>query len=210
MVWQDVHALYYAVLAYIACCGQQVLVIVVDAGGDHMANPYRLAYALQIFHHLMRMGAIMPCKSGVQFIVYGFYVEQNQVCYFQKAAHSIVEDYTAGIQSRVYAFLLAETEVFLHEGSLHEGFATSAGNTACLDEIAILECFFQQLLGSPFVFDRSLQIPSVGIVAEKTTHGTTLHEGKETDTGTVDSAKGFQRVDTTYDWGGIIFHNFLN
>lgn len=210
MVWQDVHPLYYAVLAYVACCGQQVLVIVVDAGGDHMANPYGLADALQILHHLMGMRTLVTCKARMKFIVHGLYVKQNQVYYFQKAAHSIVEDYTAGIQSSVYAFLLAQTEVFLHEGSLDKGFAASTGNTACLDEIAILQCFFQQLLGSPFVFDWSLQIPGVGIVAEKTTHGTTLHEGKETDTRTVDSAKGFQRVDTTYDWGGIIFHNFLN
>ena len=198
MVRQDIHALYYAVLAYIACCGQQVLVIVVDAGGNNMADPYGLADALQILHHLVGMRTLVTCKAGMQFIVHGLYVKQNQVRYFQKTAHCIVEDYTAGIQSRVYALLLAQTEVFLHEGGLDKGFAASAGNTAGLDEIAILQCFFQQLLGSPFVFDWSLQIPGVGIVAEKTTHGTTLHEGKETDTGTVDSAKGFQRVDTTY------------
>jgi hypothetical protein len=175
-----------------------VLVIVVDAGGDHMANPYGLADALQILHHLVGMRTLVTCKAGMQFIVHGLYVKQNQVRYFQKTAHCIVEDYTAGIQSRVYALLLAQTEVFLHEGGLDKGFAASAGNAAGLDEIAILQCFFQQLLGSPFVFDWSLQIPSIGIMTEETTHGAALHEGKETDTGTVDSAKGFQRVDTTY------------
>jgi hypothetical protein len=144
----------------------------------------------------------------MQFIVHGLYVKQNQVCYFQKVAYSIIEDYAAGIQSRMNAFLLAQAEIFFHKCCLNKGFATSAGNTASLDEIAILQCFFQQLLGSPFVFDWSLQIPSIGIVAEKATHGTTLHEGKETDTWSIDSAKGFQRVDTTYNGGAIIFHIF--
>jgi hypothetical protein len=169
-----------------------VLIVIVDAGSDNMSNPYGFAYALQILHHLMGMRTLMTCKAGMQFIVHGLYVKQNQVCYFQKVAYSIIEDYAAGIQSRMNAFLLAQAEIFFHKCCLDKGLATSAGNTASFDEIAILQCFFQQLLGSPFVFDWSLQIPGVGIVAEKTTHGTTLHEGKETDTGTVDSAKGFQ------------------
>jgi hypothetical protein len=35
-------------------------------------------------------------------------------------------------------------------------------------------------------------------MAKKATHWTTLHEGKETNTGTIDSAEGFYGVDTTY------------
>ena len=84
------------------------------------------------------MGAIMPCKSGVQFIVYGLYIKEYKVCNIKQTPYSIIEDNTAGIQCCVYAFLLAKSEVFLHEGSLHEGFATSAGDTASLYEITIL------------------------------------------------------------------------
>ena len=84
------------------------------------------------------MAAIMPCKSWMQFIVYGLYIKEYKVCNIKQTSCSIVEDNTAGIQCCVYAFLLAETEVFLHEGSLHEGFATSAGYTAGLYEITIL------------------------------------------------------------------------
>ena len=107
MIWKDVHTLYYAILADIACDRQEMLVIVVDARGDYMANPYRFANALQILHHLVWMRAIMRCKAWVQFIVHGLYIEQNQVGHFKKTAYGIVEDNSAGIQSRMYALLLA-------------------------------------------------------------------------------------------------------
>jgi hypothetical protein len=35
-------------------------------------------------------------------------------------------------------------------------------------------------------------------VAKEASHRTSLHEGKETDAGTIDSAEGFYGVDTTY------------
>ena len=138
MVWKYVHTLYHTVLTYIACGSHEVLVVVVDAWSDHMPNPYWLADALQILHHLMGMRTLVTCKARMQFIVHGLYIKQNQVCYFQKAAHSIVKYNSASVQSRVYAFFLAQTEVFFHKGSLDKWFSAGTGNTACLDEVAIL------------------------------------------------------------------------
>ena len=192
MVWKYVHTLYHTVLFHVTCGSHEVLVVVVDAWSDYMPNPYWLADALQVFHHLMWMGAMVCCEAFMKFLVHCLHVKQNKVGNFQKAFYGIVKYNSASVQSRVYALFLAQTEVFFHKGSLDKWFSAGTGNTACLDEIAILQCFFQQLLGSPFIFDRSLQIPGVGIVAEETTHGTTLYEGKETYARSVDRAKRFQ------------------
>jgi hypothetical protein len=134
----------------------------------------------------------------VQFVVHCLYIQKDEIRYFQKAAYSIVENDTAGIQSCMYSLLLAQTEVFLHESCLNKRFTTSAGNTTGLYKITILQGFFQQLLCCPLVLDWCLYVPSIWIMTEETTHGTSLHEGKETDAGTIDSAEGFYGVDTTY------------
>ena len=138
MIWQDVHTLYNTVLADVACGGKQVVVIIVDAGGYHMADPYGLAYALQIPHHLVRVRAMMSRKAVVQIVVHGLYVEKNEIRDLSKTAHGIVEDNTAGVQGRMYALLTAEAEVCLHERSLNERFTTGAGYTSGLYEITIL------------------------------------------------------------------------
>ena len=143
MVWQYVNTLYHAVLAHIACGGKKVLVIVIDTWSDDMAHPHRLAYALQIFHHLMRMSAVVRGKALMQFIVHGLYIKKYKVRNLKKTTYSIIEDDTAGVQCCVYAFLFAQTEVFLHKGYLNKRFATSAGDTASLYEITILKGFFQ-------------------------------------------------------------------
>lgn len=208
MIWEDVHTLYHAVLADVAHGGQKVLVVIVDAGSYHMADPYGLANALQILHHLVGVCAMMCRKAVVQLIVHGLYVKKDEIRDLQKTAHGIVEYNTTGVQGRMYALLTAEAEVCLYEWSLNKWFATGAGYTSCLDEVAIAQSFFQQLLRSPFVLDRGLEVPCVWVVAEEATHGAALHEGKETYTRPVYRAEGFQGVDTTYEGGWSICHSW--
>ena len=138
MVWQDVHTLYNAVLLYITCGGQKVVVIIVDTGSYHMADPYGLANALQILHHLVGVRAMMRRKAMMQIVVHGLYIEKDKIRDLQETAHGIVKDNTAGVQGRMYALLPAETEVCLYEWSLNERFATGAGYASCLYEITIL------------------------------------------------------------------------
>ena len=138
MVGEDVHSLYNAVLADVACGGQKVVVVIVDAGSDHVADPNRFAYALQILHHLVRVRTMMRRKAVVQIVVHGLYVKKDEIRDLQKTAHGIVEDNTAGVQGRMYALLTAEAEVCLHERSLDERFTTGTGYASGLDEITIL------------------------------------------------------------------------
>ena len=208
MIWEDVHTFYHAVLADVACGGQEMLVIIVDAWSYHMADPYGLGNALQILHHLVRVRAMMRRKALVQIVVHGLYVEKDEIRDLQETTNGIVEYNTAGVQGRMYALLTAEAEVCLYEWSLNEWFATGTGYASCLDEVAITQGFFQQLLRSPFVLDGSLEVPCVWVVAEEASHGAALHEGKETYTRPVYRAEGFQGVDTTYEGGWSICHSW--
>jgi len=208
MIWQDVHTLYNAVLLYITCGGKQVLVIIVDTGSYHMADPYGLANALQIFHHLVGVRAMMRRKAVVQIVVHGLNVEKDEIRDLQKTAHGIVKDNTAGVQGRMYALFTTETEVCLYERSLDERFTTGTGYASCLDKVAIAQGFFQQLLRCPFVLDWGLEVPRVWVVAEEATHGAALHEGEETYARPVYRAEGFQGVDTTYEGGWSICHSW--
>lgn len=103
-----------------------------------MADPYGLAYALEIFHHLVRVRAMMRRKAVVQIVVHGLYVEKDEIRDLQETTNGIVEYNTTGVQGRMYALLTAEAEVCLHEWSLNKWFATGAGYASGLDEITIL------------------------------------------------------------------------
>lgn len=206
MVWQDVHTLHHTVLAYVARRGKQVFVIVVDAWCNHMADPYRLAYALQILHHLVRVRTMMRRKSVVQLVVHSLYVEKDEIRDLQETTNGIIEDDTTGVQCRMYALLPAQTEIFFYERCLDKGLTTSTGYTASPYEVAITESLLQQLLGCPFILHRCPEIPCIGIVAEKATHGTSLHEGKEAYAGTIHRAERLQGMYTTNEGGIVICH----
>ena len=165
-------------------------------GHEDVANPCGFVDVAQVVEEGLVVLSGVACVVGVQGVVEGLDVEQDEVGVFQCLPGFLAENHAAGVECGVESCLVAETEKLDEKVGLHEGFASRAGDASLADEVLVAEHLCQQFFGCPFVLHGAVHRPCVGVVAEGTPHGAALKEGDETDAGAIDSPERFDAVNS--------------
>ena len=195
MIWEKLHSLYDGRIGLEPMSKLGETSIEGSVSRDyHMTNPSRFAQGEETIHP----GLIGPtCVTSVRLmktIIGGLDIQQDQIGIIKHREGLVRTDNTTGIKGSMQPFLFAQPEILLDEIGLHERFSPTHRDTTPADIRAVTKSFLEELLGFPFKLDWSLRIPGIRIMAECTSHGTSLHECHKAYTRTVHGTKRFYRM----------------
>ena len=182
----------------------QVLVVVADAGHEHVADPDGLADFVEVTEHVQVVIDGVARQFLVLCRVNNFEVDEQQVGglheSFEFAEVGLVTNkvYARRIDAGVDSRRLGRLEEFDEEIHLHQGFAAAHGDAAVFTPVALVaESLFQEVVGRNVESFFALEVPGFGIVTEKAAHGAALREHDEAHSGAVHGAESFQFVDAS-------------
>ena len=182
----------------------QVLVVVADAGHEHVADPDGLADFVEVTEHVQVVIDGVARQFLVLCRVNNFEVNEQQVGglheSFKFAEVGLVTNkvYARRVDAGVDACRLGKFEKFDEEIHLHQGFAAAYGDAAVFTPVALVaQRLFQEVFGGNVESIFALEVPGFGIVAEKAAHGAALREHDEAHSGAVHGAESFQFVDAS-------------
>ena len=179
-------------------CAFQVLVVVADAGHEHVADPDGLADFVEVTEHVQVVIDGVARQFLVLCRVDNLDVDEQQVGglheSFEFAEERFITNkvYARRVDAGVDSRRLGRLEEFDEEIHLHQGLAAAHGDAAVFPPVALVaESLFQEVLGGNVESLFALEVPGFGIVAEKAAHGATLREHDEAYSGAVHGAESF-------------------
>ena len=195
VVGEEFDALHIIIFSEVLGQGGETLVGVGVARHKDVANPGGFVDVAQMVEEGLVVVACVSGVGGVERVVEGLDVEQDEVGVLECQSGFLAENHAAGVEGGVESGLVAEEQKLDEKVGLHEGFAARAGDASSADEVFVAECFGQQFFGRPLVLHGAIHCPRVGVVAEGAPHGAALEEGYETDAGAIDGPERLDAVD---------------
>ena len=182
----------------------QVLVVVADAGHEHVADPDGFADFVEVTEHVQVVIDGVARQFLVLCRVDNLEVDEQQVgglhesFEFAEVRFITNKVYARCVNAGMDSRRLGRLEEFNEEIHLHQGLAAAHGDAAVFPPVApVAESPFQKVVGRNVESLFALEVPGFGIVAEKAAHGATLREHDEAYSGAVHGAESFQFVDAS-------------